>query len=53
MTSATPQDDNTAILACTISRDVQNFEPDPIMTFADGLVEVESFVAARSSQTDL
>ena len=26
MTSATPQDDNTAILACTISRDVQNFD---------------------------
>ncbi len=26
MTSATPQDDNNAILACTISRDVQNFD---------------------------
>jgi len=26
MTSATPQDDSTAILACTISRDVQNFD---------------------------
>ncbi len=26
MTSATPQDDNSAILACTISRDVQNFD---------------------------
>ncbi|WP_299892136.1 AAA family ATPase [uncultured Ruegeria sp.] len=26
MTSATPQDDNIAILACTISRDVQNFD---------------------------
>jgi len=26
MTSATPRDDNTAILACTISRDVQNFD---------------------------
>ncbi len=26
MTSATPQDENTAILACTISRDVQNFD---------------------------
>ena len=26
MTSATPQDDETAILACTISRDVQNFD---------------------------
>lgn len=26
MTSATPQDDNTAIQACTISRDVQNFD---------------------------
>ncbi len=26
MTSATPQDDNNSILACTISRDVQNFD---------------------------
>ena len=26
MTSATPQDENTSILACTISRDVQNFD---------------------------
>nr|WP_321251496.1 AAA family ATPase [uncultured Ruegeria sp.] len=26
MTSATPQDENAAILACTISRDVQNFD---------------------------
>ncbi len=26
MTSATPQDNDTAILACTISRDVQNFD---------------------------
>ncbi|SHE87314.1 pilus assembly protein CpaE [Ruegeria intermedia] len=26
MTSATPQNDDTAILACTISRDVQNFD---------------------------
>ncbi len=26
MTSATPQDENNAILACTISRDVQNFD---------------------------
>ncbi len=26
MTSATPQDENSAILACTISRDVQNFD---------------------------
>ncbi|WP_037310700.1 AAA family ATPase [Ruegeria halocynthiae] len=26
MTSATPQDNNTDILACTISRDVQNFD---------------------------
>ncbi len=26
MTSATPQDENDAILACTISRDVQNFD---------------------------
>ncbi|WP_170473651.1 AAA family ATPase [Ruegeria arenilitoris] len=26
MTSATPQNDNTAIQACTISRDVQNFD---------------------------
>jgi len=26
MTSATPQDENTAIQACTISRDVQNFD---------------------------
>ncbi len=26
MTSATPKDDNNAILACTISRDVQNFD---------------------------
>lgn len=26
MTTVTPQDDNTAILACTVSRDVQNFD---------------------------
>ena len=26
MTSASPQDDKNAILACTISRDVQNFD---------------------------